>query len=176
MLSIVTTIGCMQPNFMIEGVSPASSVLQNAVSEIFSPMQDKSICIFDNILTGGDKTQVWVCHLSTTQLHNLQKKFIPVILYKMGFACTYLHSTVFGPSSHGGIRSIDLTLEEEIIIIYKVMRTPGQGSGTRFPLNISSKVPIRNRTVVTTTGIPLPTSSSPRKPLLCLPTKVPCQK
>ena len=55
MLSIVTTIGPMRPRFMMEGVAPASSVLQNAVSQIFAPIRSESICIFDNILTGGTK-------------------------------------------------------------------------------------------------------------------------
>ena len=55
MLSIVTTIGPMRPRFMMEGVAPASSVLQNAVSQIFATIRSESICIFDNILTGGTK-------------------------------------------------------------------------------------------------------------------------
>jgi hypothetical protein len=78
MLSIVTTIGCIRPRFMMEGVSPASSVLQNAVSQIFGPMRDESICIFDNILTGGTKEQL---RLRTQKLlkicydHNVRLNF-----------------------------------------------------------------------------------------------------
>ena len=49
-----------------------------------------------------------VCHLIKTQLHNLQKKYIPVVLSKMGFQRTYTHVIIFGPSSHGGIGGIDL--------------------------------------------------------------------
>ena len=36
----------------------ASSVLQNAVAHIFGSMRDESICIFDNILSGGNKEQL----------------------------------------------------------------------------------------------------------------------
>ena len=39
---------------MMEGVSPASNVLQNIVAEIFNPIRNESICAFDNILTGGE--------------------------------------------------------------------------------------------------------------------------
>jgi hypothetical protein len=83
MLSIVTTIGCMRPRFMMEGVSPASSVLQNAVSQIFGPMRDESICIFDNVLTGGTKEQLRlrtqkllkICYDHNVRL-NFKKSFI----------------------------------------------------------------------------------------------------
>ena len=83
MLSIVTTIGCIRPRFMMEGVSPASSVLQNAVSQIFGPMRDESICIFDNILTGGTKEQLRIrtqkllkiCYDHNVRL-NFKKSFI----------------------------------------------------------------------------------------------------
>ena len=83
MLSIVTTIGCMRPLFMMEGVSSASSVLQNAVSQIFGPMRKESICIFDNILTGGTKEQLRqrtkellaLCYKHNVRL-NFKKSFI----------------------------------------------------------------------------------------------------
>ena len=48
----------------------------------------------------------------------------------MGFVRTYAHSIVFGPRTHGGIRAIDLTTKQGIMIIYEVMRTirtPGHG-------------------------------------------------
>ena len=83
MLSIVTTIGCIKPLFMMEGVSPASSVLQNAVSQIFKSMNDESITIFDNILTGGSKVQLRlrierllkICYKHNVRL-NFKKSFI----------------------------------------------------------------------------------------------------
>ena len=52
-----------------------------------------------------------VCHLIDTQLHNLQKKYIPVVLNKMGFQGTYAQTTVFGPYSHGRIGGIYLRIE-----------------------------------------------------------------
>ena len=39
---------------MMEGVAPASSVLQNLVAELFESVNDVSICMFDNILTGAE--------------------------------------------------------------------------------------------------------------------------
>ena len=51
-----------------------------------------------------------VYHLINTQLHNLQKKYIPTVLNKMGFPSTYAQAIVFGPTIHGGIGSIDLRI------------------------------------------------------------------
>ena len=62
-----------------------------------------------------------VCHLTTTQLHNLQKKYIPVVLNKMGFSTTYAQAIVFGPTTHGGIGSIDLRIEQGIMIVTEIM-------------------------------------------------------
>ena len=48
----------------------------------------------------------------------------------MGFPQTYPHAVVFGPITHGGIGSINLRIEQGIIIINKIMetmRTPGYG-------------------------------------------------
>ena len=52
-----------------------------------------------------------VSHLTNTQLHNLQKKYIPTVLNKMGVPRTYLQAVVFGPTTHEGIGSIDLQIE-----------------------------------------------------------------
>jgi hypothetical protein len=68
---------------MMEDVSPASSVLQSAVSQMFGPMRDESICIFDNILTGGSKEQLRlrtqkllkICYDHNVRL-NFKKSFI----------------------------------------------------------------------------------------------------
>ena len=65
-----------------------------------------------------------------TQLHALQKKYIPVALIKIGFVQTHAQSIVFGPGTHGSNRAIDLTIKQGIMIIYKVMwtvQTPGHG-------------------------------------------------
>ena len=41
----------------------------------------------------------------------------------MGFPCTYLQAVVFGPVTHGGIESIDIRIEQGIMIVTEVMRT-----------------------------------------------------
>ena len=71
-----------------------------------------------------------VCHLTNIQLHNLQKKYIPTVLNKMGFPRIYAQATIFGPTIHGGIDSIDLRIEQGIMIVTEIMRTlrtPGHG-------------------------------------------------
>ena len=50
MLSMQTPFGQFEPVFMPEGVSPASHVLQEAVTEIFGDFAAWSVVIFDNIL------------------------------------------------------------------------------------------------------------------------------
>ena len=64
-----------------------------------------------------------LCHLTNTQLHNLQKKYIPTVLNKMGFPYTYPQAVVFGPATHGGIGSIDLQIEQGKMIETEIMRT-----------------------------------------------------
>ena len=71
-----------------------------------------------------------VSHLTNTQLHNLQKKYILTLMDKMGFSCTYPQAVVFGPTTHGRIGSIDLRIEQGIMIVTKIirmLRTPGHG-------------------------------------------------
>ena len=71
-----------------------------------------------------------LCHLTNMQFHNIQKKYIPVVLNKTEFPRTYAHAIVFCPSSHGGIDNIDFRIEQSIMIIYEVMKTihtPGHG-------------------------------------------------
>ena len=58
------------------------------------------------------------------------EEYIPVVLNKMGFVKIYAQAIIFGPSAHGGIGAIDLTIKQGIMIIYEVMRTirtPGHG-------------------------------------------------
>jgi hypothetical protein len=50
LLSVQTVWGQVQPLFMPEGISPASGVLQQVVSEIFKDFSDWAIVIFDNLL------------------------------------------------------------------------------------------------------------------------------
>jgi len=49
-LAVQTPWGLVQPNFLPEGVSPASGYLQSYVMEMFKDFADWSITIFDNIL------------------------------------------------------------------------------------------------------------------------------
>ena len=75
-----------------------------------------------------------VCHLTNTQLHNLQKKYIPTVLNKTGFPRTYAQAIVFDPTTHGGLGSIDLRIEQGIMIVTEIiqtLRTPGHGQNIR---------------------------------------------
>ena len=48
----------------------------------------------------------------------------------MGFARTYAQAIVFGLTTHGGIGSIDLRIEQGIMIVTEIIRTlqtPGHG-------------------------------------------------
>jgi hypothetical protein len=71
-----------------------------------------------------------MCHLSTHQLHDLQKKYIPTLLSKIGIIRTHAHALVFGPRSFGGIRCNDLRIEQGLDATQNFIRqlhTPGYG-------------------------------------------------
>jgi hypothetical protein len=71
-----------------------------------------------------------MCHLSQHQLHDLQKKYIPTLMNKMGIARTHAHALVFGPRSYGGIGCNDLRIEQGLDAIQNLirqLRTPGYG-------------------------------------------------
>jgi hypothetical protein len=71
-----------------------------------------------------------MCHLSKHQLHDLQKKYIPTLMNKMGIARTHAHTLVFGPRSYGGIGCNDLRIEQGLDAIQNLirqLRTPGYG-------------------------------------------------
>jgi hypothetical protein len=71
-----------------------------------------------------------MCHLSQHQLHDLQKKYIPTLMNKIGVARTHAHVLVFGPRSYGGIGCNDLRLEQGLDSIQNLirqLRTPGYG-------------------------------------------------
>jgi hypothetical protein len=64
---------------------------------------------------------------SQHQLRDLQKKYIPTLLNKIGIIRTHAHSLVFGPRSHGGIGCNDLGLEQGLDAVQNLvrqMRTP----------------------------------------------------
>jgi hypothetical protein len=71
-----------------------------------------------------------MCHLSKHQLHDLQKKYIPTLLNKIGLARTHAHALVFGPRAYGGIGCNDLQLEQGLDAIHNLirqLRTPRYG-------------------------------------------------
>jgi hypothetical protein len=71
-----------------------------------------------------------MCHLSLHQLHDLQKKYIPTLMNKIGIARTHAHVLVFGPKSYGGIGCNDLRLEQGLDATHNLirqLRTPGYG-------------------------------------------------
>ena len=71
-----------------------------------------------------------MCHLSQHQLHDLQKKYIPTLMNKIGLARTHAHALVYGPSSYGGIGCNDLRIEQGIDAVQNLirqLRTPGYG-------------------------------------------------
>jgi hypothetical protein len=71
-----------------------------------------------------------MCHLSIPQLHDLQKKYIPTLMNKIGLARTHAHVLVFGPISYGGIGCNDLRIEQGLDAIQNLirqLRTPGYG-------------------------------------------------
>jgi hypothetical protein len=72
-----------------------------------------------------------MCHLSQHQLHDLQKKYIPTLMSKIGILRTHAHALVFGPRSYGGIGCNDLRIEQGLDAIENLtrqLRTPGYGN------------------------------------------------
>ena len=76
-----------------------------------------------------------MCHLSQHQLHDLQKKYIPTLLNKIGMARTHAQVLVFGPRSYGGIGCNNLCIKQGLDAVQNLMvqnlirqlRTPGYG-------------------------------------------------
>jgi len=71
-----------------------------------------------------------MCHLSQHQLHDLQKKYIPTLMNKIGIARTHAHVLVFGPRAYGGIGCNDLRIEQGLDAVQNLirqLRTPGYG-------------------------------------------------
>ena len=53
-LSILTPRGLLRPQFLPEGVSPASAILQRYMKEIFKDFSDNTLVIFDNVVIGAN--------------------------------------------------------------------------------------------------------------------------
>ena len=71
-----------------------------------------------------------MCHMSPSQLHGLQQKYIPVLLNKIGIIRTHPQSLVFGSRSYGGVGCKDLRIEQGIAAVENLirqLRTPGYG-------------------------------------------------
>ena len=71
-----------------------------------------------------------MCHMSSSQLHGLQKKYIAVLLNKISVIRTHPHSLVFGSRAYGGIGCNDLRIEQGLSSVENLMRqlrTPGYG-------------------------------------------------
>jgi hypothetical protein len=71
-----------------------------------------------------------LCHLSQHQSHDLQKKYIPTLMNKIGLAKTHAHALVFGPRLYGGICCNDLRIEQRLDAVQNLirqLRTPGYG-------------------------------------------------
>ena len=70
-----------------------------------------------------------MCHLSQHQLHDLQKKYIPTLLNKIGVARTHAQALVFDPRSDGGIGCNNLRIKQGLDAVQNLMirqlRTPG---------------------------------------------------
>jgi hypothetical protein len=69
-----------------------------------------------------------MCHLSQHQLHDLQQKYIPILMNKLRLARTHAHVLVFGPRSFGGIGCNDLQIEQGLDAVQNLirrLRTPG---------------------------------------------------
>ena len=92
-MTLMTVLGPLRPKFMMEGVSLASNVLQNAVSEIFDPLREEGIFMFDNVLMGAE---------TTDELYDKVNKFLDICIernVKMNFTKTWIgfnKATFFG--------------------------------------------------------------------------------
>ena len=53
LLAMITPWGCIQPQFLPEGVAPASAVMQETVDMLFHDVQEFTVTIADNIIIGG---------------------------------------------------------------------------------------------------------------------------
>jgi hypothetical protein len=77
-----------------------------------------------------------MCHLNLHQLHDLQKKYIPTLMNKIGIQRTHAHALVFGPRAYGGLGCNDLLIEQGMDSVQNLIRqlqTPGYGTLLKYP-------------------------------------------
>ena len=92
-MTLMTVLGPLRPKFMMEGVNLASNVLQNVVAEIFDPLREEGIFMFDNVLLGAE---------TTDELFDKVDKFLDICIarnVKMNFSKTWIgfnKATFFG--------------------------------------------------------------------------------
>ena len=93
LMTLMTVLGPLRPKFIMEGISLASNVLQNAVAEIFESLREDGIFMFDNVLMGSE---------TTDELFEKVNKFLDICIernVKMNFAKTWIgfdKATFFG--------------------------------------------------------------------------------
>ena len=51
------------------------------------------------------------CHLSRSQLHQLQTPYLSVLRNKLHLPCSYPKAPTFGPRAYGGLGALDLRIE-----------------------------------------------------------------
>jgi transposase InsO family protein len=75
LLAVSTPWGNVKPRFLPEGISPASGILMETVTEIFKELKDNSLVLFDNILLMGtspeDLVEKFTRMLEICKKHNL---------------------------------------------------------------------------------------------------------
>ena len=93
LMTLMTVLGPLRPKFMMEGVNLASNVLQNVVAEIFDPLREDGIFMFDNVLMGAE---------TPDELFDKVNKFLDICIernIKMNFSKTWIgfnKATFFG--------------------------------------------------------------------------------
>jgi hypothetical protein len=117
-----------------------------------------------------------MCHLSKHQLHDLQKKYIPTLMSKIGLARTHTHVLVFCPKPYGGIGCNDLRIKQGLNAIQNLIRqllNSRVWQTTSCDISQDTTKCIGN--VKITTTVPRDKSTASERPLLCTYTKVSCK-
>ena len=108
--NLVTIQGiCKKQNDQLEVQLARSTQLTRALA--CSGVSEKCAFIHSNmVFVSSIVFLLGISHLTNTQLRNLQKKYILIVLNKMEFPRTHPQAIIFGSSSHGGIVGIDFQI------------------------------------------------------------------
>jgi hypothetical protein len=119
-------------NFSIQDVSKprhrtrneqkSNTTAQKTSKEVRDTQQETRVVHYTAVFQSSVGYPLSMCHLSQHQLHNLQKKYIPTLMNKMGIARTHAHALVFGPRSYGGIGCNDLRIEQGLDAVHNLIR------------------------------------------------------